>query len=293
MDEAKLKHLGISITKPWADIISGYRAIGQILDKGDASSADNNAGANAVDMSGIGDGDGTGSVDNKTDGKNAHAKAGFSTYNVAGANTDADVGDTIDTGDAGGINGANNNTDSKNAYTKASFSTYNIAGANADVDASAGDISGTGEEVSNNTNNIGEGQSGRVGGANKGELGRTNKGELSGTNIKAEVGLGRADIEAGKKAGAGAVTSIDNSTNDGNKVTDQYADLAGLAFAALAAANCANNSNLAVPEEISLDPATSTSDGFFATFATLANTTLERESKVYEFNLFLFAVNHQ
>ena len=299
VDEARLRRLGISITEPWGDIISGYRAMGRILDGGDASGADNNAGASAGDTSGTGDGGGTGGADNNTNGKNAHAKAGFSIYNIAGANTDADAGDTTGTGDAGGTGDADNNTDGKNAYAKAGFSTYNIAGANAD--AGAGDTTGTGEEVSNNTNNTGEGQSGRVGGADKGGLGRTDEGGVGGTDIEAGVGVGGADkggvggadIEAGKKAGAGAIASTDNSADGGDKVTDRHAGLAGLAFAALAAADCADNSNLAVPEGTPSGAATSTSDEFLATFAALANTTLERESKVCESNPFLFAANHQ
>ena len=158
VDEARLRRLGISITEPWGDIISGYRAMGRILDGGDASGADNNAGASAGDTSGTGDGGGTGGADNNTNGKNAHAKAGFSIYNIAGANTDADAGDTTGTGDAGGTGDADNNTDGKNAYAKAGFSTYNIAGANADAGACTGDTSAMGEEVRKNTNNTGEGQ---------------------------------------------------------------------------------------------------------------------------------------
>ena len=343
VDETRLRRLGISITESWGDIISGYKAMSQILDRGDASGADNNAGASAGDTSGTRDGGGTGGADNNTDGKNAYAKADFSTYNVAGANidvdasdttgtgdaggtgdadnnidgknayakagfntwnvaganTDAHAGDTTGTGDAGGIGGADNNTDGKNAYAKAGFSIYNIAGVNADV--GAGDTTGMGEEVSNNTNNTGEGQSGRVGRADKGGLGGTDEGGVDGTDIEAGVGVGGADkggvggadIEAGKEAGAGAVASTDNSADGGGKVTDRHAGLAGLAFAALATVNCADNSNLAVLEGTSLGAATSTSDEFLATFVALANTTLERESKVCESNLFLFATNHQ
>ena len=270
VDEVRLRRLGISITEQWGDIISGYRAMDQILDRGDASGADNNASASAGDTSGTGDGGGTGGADNNIDGKNAHAKAGFSTYNIAGVNTDANADNTTGTGDVGDIGDAYNNTDSKNAYAKAGFSTYNVAGMNTDADAGdttgtgdacgisgvdnnidgknayaktgfsiyniaganadadAGDTTGTGEEVSNNTNNTGQGQSGRVGRADKGGLGGTDEGGVNGTNIEARVGVGGADkggvrgadIEAGKKAGARAIANTDNSTNGGGKITD-------------------------------------------------------------------------
>ena len=228
VDEVRLRHLKSLITEPWGDIISSYRAMGQILDGGDASGTNNNTGISAGDTSGTGDGGGTGGANNNTDGKNAHDKAGFSTYNIAGANTNADVGDTTGTGNAGGIDGADNNTDSKNAYAKAGFSTYNVAGMNANAGAGVDDISDTDKEVSNKTNNTSEGQSGRVGGANKDGLGGTNEGRVDGTTIKAGVGedgankggVGGANIEAGKKAGAGAVANIDNSANSGGKVID-------------------------------------------------------------------------
>ena len=272
----------------------------QILDGEDASGVDNNTSANAGDTSGMGDGGGSGGMDNNTDGKNAHAKAGFSTYKIADANTDVDASDTTSTGDTGGTGGADNNTDSKNAYAKAGFSNYNIASVNADAGVGAGNTNGTGEEVSNNTNNTGKGQSSGVGGANKGGLGGTNKGGVGGTNIKAGIGIdeankggiGGADIEAGKKADVEAVVSTDNSADSGDKITDQYAGLIGLAFAALTTANCANNSNLAIPEETPSIAATSTSNEFLATFATFANTTLKKKSKVYKSNPFLFAANH-
>ena len=113
MDEERLKHLGISITELWRDIISGYRAIGRILDGRNTSGVDNNAGASAGDTSSTGDDGGIDSVDNNTDSKNAHVKAGFNIYNVAGTNTDVDAGDTTGTEDAGGISEADNNTDGK------------------------------------------------------------------------------------------------------------------------------------------------------------------------------------
>ena len=140
-----------------------------------------------------------------------------------------------------------------------------------------------------------------MGRAGKDGLGGTDEGGVGGTNIEARVwvdgadktGVGRANIEARKKAAVEAIASTDNSADDDNKVTDQHTGLAGLAFAALAAANCADNSNFAVLEETPSSAATSTSDKFLATFAALANTTLERESKVCESNPFLFAANHQ
>ena len=252
-------------------------------------------------MSGTGDGGGIGGTDNNIDGKNTYAKAGFCTYNVVSANMDTNVSDTTGMGDADSIGGADNNTDGKNAYAKTVFGTYNVAGTNADAGAGVGHTSGTGEEVSNNTNNTSEGQSDRVGGADKDGLSMIDKGGIGGINIEVGVwvgeadkdGVGGVDIEAGKKTGAGAVGSTDNSTDCDGKVIDLHVGLAGLAFAALAAADCADNSNLAVPEGTPSGAATSTSDEFLATFAALANTTLERESKVCESNPFLFAANHQ
>ena len=271
-----------------------------IFDEGDASCTDNNASASASDTSDTGDSGGTGGADDNTVGKKTHAKAGFSSYNVAGGNTDADAGDTTGTGDVGGTVSVDNNTDNKNVYAKAGFSTYNVADANADMGTGVGDTLGISEELSNNTNNTGEGQSSRVGGADKDELGGTKEGEVRGTDIKAGVGvhgvdksdLDRANIEAGKKAGVRAVASTDNNANGGGKVTDRHAGLAGLAFAALAAVDCADNSNLAVPEGTPSSAATSTSDEFLATFAALRNVILERKSKVCESNPILFAANH-
>lgn len=49
---------------------------------------------------------GTSSVDNNFDNKNAYAKAGFSTYNIADANVNASVNnisDTRDTGETSGV----------------------------------------------------------------------------------------------------------------------------------------------------------------------------------------------
>lgn len=64
-------------------------------------------------------------------------------------------------------------------------------------------------------------------------------------------------------------------------------------FATLASANCAGNFNLTVPEGTPSSTAISTSDNFFATFATFVNTILEREPNVCESNPFLLAVNRQ
>ena len=99
-------------------------------------------------------------------------------------------------------------------------------------------------------------------------------------------GVNGADIKAGKKAGVGAVANINNNADGGGKITDRHADLVGLVFAALTAANYADNSNLAVPERTSSGAATSTSDEFLAIFAAFTNTTLEKESKVCESNPF-------
>ena len=223
-------------------------------------------------------------MDNNADSENAHAKASFSTYNNAdSANADAGAGDTNSTRDAGVTGGADNNSDGKNAYAKANFSTYNVADAN--VGIGVGNAIVTREKVSSNTNNIGVGQSGKV----------------DKTNIKTRFGLGKANksktggasIETKKKAAAGDIANTDNSANGGGKVTDQCAGLTDLAFAALAAANYAGNSNLVVPEKTPLGAATSIFDEFFTIFAAFANIILERKSMMYKSNLFLFAANHQ
>lgn len=119
--------------------------------------------------------------------------------------------DTSSTRDAEGNSDVDNNVDSKNAYIKASFSTYNVAGMGVD------DTSSTSEEVSSNTNNTDEGQSSSVSKANKDGLGQTDKSELDEVN---KGRMGRANIEAGKKAGAEAITSTDNSADGSSKVTD-------------------------------------------------------------------------
>ena len=226
----------------------------QILDGGDARGADNNAGVSASDISGTGDGGGTCGANNNTDGKNAHVKAGFSIYNVVGANTDMDAGDTTDTGDAGDTDSMDNNTDNKNAYAKAGFSTYNIADVNTDMGAGASDTSGTGEEVSNNTNNKVETQSSRVDGADKSMLTRSDESGVGETNIEVEVGVNGAgkgvidgaNIEVGKKASARAIASTDNSADGSGKIIDQYAGLAIFAFATLNTADCADNSHFLI-----------------------------------------------
>ena len=64
-------------------------------------------------------------------------------------------------------------------------------------------------------------------------------------------------------------------------------------FTTLAVANCADNSNLAVLKGTPLGATTFTSNEFLIIFAALANTILERKSKVCESNPFLFAANHQ
>ena len=64
-------------------------------------------------------------------------------------------------------------------------------------------------------------------------------------------------------------------------------------FAALAATNCTDNSNLAVLKGTPSGTAIFTFNEFLTIFAAFANTILKRESKMYESNPFLFATNHQ
>ena len=67
-----------------------------------------------------------------------------------------------------------------------------------------------------------------MGEANKSGFSGTDEGGISGTDIKARFELGRADkggvdradIEAGKKASARGIASIDNSADSGGKITD-------------------------------------------------------------------------
>ena len=62
------------------------------------------------DTTGTEDASGIGSTDNNIDGKNAYAKAGFSTYNIANANADMGAGadDTNSTGEE--VSNNTNNT---------------------------------------------------------------------------------------------------------------------------------------------------------------------------------------
>lgn len=141
MDKTKLKYLEILITEPWWDIISGYKATSEILNKKNTGSIDG--------------------INNNSHNKNAYAKTSFSIYNITNRNTNMnmydtgsirdtgniDMGDTSNTGDIYSISGANNNVDDKNTYAKAGFSTYNIASANAGMGTS--DTSGIAD--ANNT----------------------------------------------------------------------------------------------------------------------------------------------
>lgn len=65
VDITRLNNLWISITKLSGEIVSGSKAIGQILEERESNS--------------------TGGAANNADGKNAYAKVGFSTYNVTNA----------------------------------------------------------------------------------------------------------------------------------------------------------------------------------------------------------------
>lgn len=126
--------------------------------------------------------------------------------------------------------------------------------------------------------------------ANKNRVGKFNKVEVDGAD---KAGVSRANIEVGKKAGAEVVVRTDNSTDSGNKITNQYTDLTSLAFAALAIINYANNFNFAILKEISLDAVISTSNKFLPTFGVLANITLKKKPNIYKSNLFLFTTNRQ
>lgn len=64
-------------------------------------------------------------------------------------------------------------------------------------------------------------------------------------------------------------------------------------FTTFTTINYISNSNLTVPEETASVAATSTSDKFFATFTTFANTNLKKKSNMCECNLFLSIANRQ
>lgn len=83
-----------------------------------------------------------------------NTKTGFSTYNIASANTDAgtNTSDTSGIRDATGTSKINNNANNKNAYVKANFSTYNIINANTDI--GIGDAIVTDKKIDSNINNI-------------------------------------------------------------------------------------------------------------------------------------------
>lgn len=139
---------------------------------------------------------------------------------------------------------------------------------------------------------------GGLGEIDKGGIGGTDKGGMGGANIEARIEVdginkgevGGVDIKADKKASAVASASIDSSTDsDGDgRATNQRAGLKSVTIAALAAADNAEDSNIAVAEGLLSSAATSTFDKFFSAFATLANTTLERETNVCESTPFGF-----
>lgn len=85
---------------------------------------------------------------------------------------------------------------------------------------------------------------------------------------------------------------FDNSTDGGSNITDQHGSFVGLEFTTLTTANCTRNSNLVILKETPSGAAISTPDEFFATFLALINITLERKSKIYKSNLFLFLANY-
>lgn len=306
MDEEKLRCLGILITKPWKNIISDYRAIGQILDKKNTSFIDGannnsnnkniyaktgfdtyniksiNANTSPNNISGMRDVDSTDGVDNNSDGENTYATIDFNTYNIASVN--ANMNNMSSIRNANKIGGINNNTDSKNAYIKADFSIYNIA------DMSVDNTTNVKEKVSNNINKTDASQLSKIDRVNKNGLDGTNKGGLDRNN---KNGISEANVEAYKKADAGAVTSTDNNTNKNSKVTDWHAGLTSQAFTFLATINYTGNSNFLVSKLTFSGATTFISDKFYVIFTALANITLEKKPNVCEFNLFSFIINRQ
>ena len=105
-------------------------------------------------------------------------------------------------------------------------------------------------------------------------------------------GAYKANIEIDKNVDVKVVTSIDNFTDAGGKVTNKYISFVNFVFAAFAATNYASNFNLVITEEILLNAAISISNKFFAIFAAFANTILEKKPKACKFNPFLYATNY-
>lgn len=124
-----------------------------------------------------------------------------------------------------------------------------------------------------NKGRINEAKKGRINEANKKEIDKIDKDKVDERN---KDKVGEINIEADKKAGIRALTSIDNSIDSDGKVINWYANFTILAFAILTAANCAGDYNFADLKKTPLDVAASTFDKFIAIFATHVNTILEK-----------------
>lgn len=92
-------------------------------------------------------------------------------------------------------------------------------------------------------------------GANKGKLNKTNRCRVDGAN---KSGMGEANkskihktnIKVNNKANVKPVTSTDKSVDNGNKVINQYATFANLAFAVFATTNYDCIFHLAISKKI-------------------------------------------
>lgn len=115
---------------------------------------------------------------------------------------------------------------------------------------------------------------------------------MSRTNLKIKVGLNKFNkvrtvgiiIEKDIKAGAKIVIGTLYIVNSGIKISDQHEKLIGLAIATLAMTNYANNFYFAIFVGLLWGIITSIPNNFLAIFAVFANTSLEKKTKVCEFN---------
>lgn len=114
----------------------------------------------------------------------------------------------------------------------------------------------------------------------KSSLNIIDKGEVARIDFKAGIKINKANIKANKKTPRRTVTRTYYSVYSVGKVTNQYAEVASLAFGILAIANCNSNSHLAISKITLLDAAISTLDKFFAIFAAFANITLKKSKTV-------------
>lgn len=90
-------------------------------------------------------------------------------------------------------------------------------------------------------------------------MGRIEKNEFK-QNIKRKID--RAIIDKGQKAGTGAIASIENNIDCGNKITDWDANFVDFIFTTFVTVNYASNSNFASSKGMLLSTTIFTSNQF-------------------------------